>query len=299
MRKKLHKHTSHDTELIPQNIFPKQKNVYVGEDQDRNIAIVLIYGVIDEPDEYVDELLKLNCLSSKYDVVEVTLNSPGGSLNTTVDMLSTINKFEVVITIGKGEVASAAFMLWASGDIRVVTDYSMYMAHRESYGMYGKTSEHRDAAQTFGKVYEELFEECFGDLLNDKEKLIAERSETWLSYKDLLERDRVISYDKYVVPTNLYSVVELFVTDSGSIFMKDPDSDSFRSVTLQYGDEALENMTNYLYGIAPITKMPTEVPTTKPKANISSRLKNKNVKSTDDTTSTNKKPKNKTGENNE
>jgi ATP-dependent 26S proteasome regulatory subunit len=99
------------------------------------------------------------------------------------------------------------------------------MAHRESYGMYGKTSEHRDAAVTFGKVYEEMFEQCFGDLLTDKEKNIAERSETWISYKDLLDRPGVISYDDYIAPKNPYSIMELYTNEDGKMFMYDPEND--------------------------------------------------------------------------
>lgn len=197
MRRLLPKPHANDYES---NTFSRSKNIQVSEDSERGLAILKIYGSIDEPEEYIEELSKLDLLSKKFDVLEITLNSPGGNLNTTVDITSIITKFNYIVTIGKGEVASAAFMLWTMGDIRVVTDYSMYMAHRESYGMYGKTSEHRDAAVTFGKVYEEMFEQCFGDLLTDKEKNIAERSETWISYKDLLDRPGVISYDDYIAP---------------------------------------------------------------------------------------------------
>ena len=170
---------------------------------------------------------KLDLLSKKFDVLEITLNSPGGNLNTTVDIASIISKFNYIVTIGKGEIASAAFMLWTMGDIRVVTNYSMYMAHRESYGMYGKTSEHRDAAVTFGKVYEEMFEQCFGDLLTDNEKNIAERSETWISYKDLLDRPGVISYDDYISPKNPYSISELYTNHDGKLFMYDDENDFY------------------------------------------------------------------------
>lgn len=149
-------------------------------------------------------------------------------------------------------------MLWTMGDIRVVTDYSMYMAHRESYGMYGKTSEHRDAAATFGKVYEEMFEQCFGDLLTDKEKNIAERSETWISYKDLLDRPGVISYDDYIAPKNPYSIMELYTNEDGKMFMYDAENDFYRTVKVEFTDEAISDMTEYLYGVTDIVKIPKD-----------------------------------------
>lgn len=268
-------HTEVDVEFNP---FAKQKNIQVGEDKERGLVILKIYGAIEEPQEYIEELAKLEQLSKMYEVLEITLNSPGGSLNTTVDIASIISNFAYVATIGKGEIASAAFMLWTMGDIRVVTDYSMYMAHRESYGMYGKTSEHRDAARTFGKVYEEMFENCFGDLLTDDEKIIADRSEAWISYKDLLERDRVISFDNYLNPQNPYTVSDLFMTKDEKMFMFDTEHNIFRSVTLTFGDELLTDMTEYLYGITEIAKIPKPTKVTKPKKPREKSKKVDNVK---------------------
>ena len=255
MRRLLPKPQANDYEA---NSFAKTKNIQVSEDSERGLAILKIYGLIDEPEEYIEELSKLDLLSKKFDVLEITLNSPGGNLNTTVDITSIIAKFNYIVTIGKGEVASAAFMLWTMGDIRVVTSYSMYMAHRESYGMYGKTSEHRDAAVTFGKVYEEMFEQCFGDLLTDNEKNIAERSETWISYKDLLDRPGVISYDDYIAPKNPYSISELYTNEDGKMFMYDAENDFYRTVKVEFTDEAISDMTEYLYGVTDIVKIPKD-----------------------------------------
>lgn len=242
-------------EIEIQSPSTKQENIQVDEDKERNLIVLRIYGEISEPEEYIDELTKLDKLSLNYKVLEIILNSPGGSLNTTVDLVSVINKYSYVITIGKGEIASAAFMIWTMGDLRVVTEYSMYMAHRESYGMYGKTSEHRDAARTFGLVYEEMFVDCFGNLLTEDEQKIAERSEAWLSYKDLLQRERVISFDEYITPKNPYTVMESYISGDGKMFMFDMETQSYRTFTVKFGNESISDMTDYLYGITDITKL--------------------------------------------
>lgn len=255
----------------------KQKNITVDEDSEKGFALLKIYGTIGEPEEYVEELTKLEHLSNNYEVLKIILNSPGGSVSTTVDIISSIKNFGYIITIGKGEIASAAFMLWAMGNIRVVTKYSMYMAHRESYGMYGKTSEHRDTARTFSSVYDELFEECFGDLLTDEEKLIAERSESWISYKDLLKRPNVISFDEYMNPENPYSITELFITFKGDMFLYDKDNSIFRNVLLTYGDNMISDMTEYLYGICDVEPLPKELKPKKQKKNVKSS-KDKKIK---------------------
>ena len=243
------KPTSHEEEIEIINPFAKPKNIQVIDDKNRGMAIVRIYGAIAEPEEYIEELAKLDYLATQYEAIEITLNSPGGSLNTTVDLVSIINNFKYVITIGKGEIASAAFMLWTRGNVKVVTDYSMYMAHRESYGMYGKTSEHKDAARIFGGVYEEMFEECFSELLTDAEKQIAERSEAWVSYKDLLTRPGVISFDEYTEAKNPYQVIEMYKTVNGKTFLFDTETQTFRSVEYEFGMEFITDMTDYLYGI--------------------------------------------------
>ncbi len=244
-----------DYEVEVQNPFQKSKNIQVIDDQDRNIAVLRIYGTIQEPEEYIEELAVLNLLVTKYDAIDLTLNSGGGCLNTAVDIASIINNFKYIITIGKGEIASAAFMLWTMGDVRVVTDYSMYMAHRESYGMYGKTSEHKATATAFGDVYEEMFEKCFGELLTHDEKAVAERSETWISYKDLLDRPGVISFEQYMQPANPYSIMETYISKDGQQFMFDEETHAFRSIKIKFGDEIITDMTDYLYGISAITKI--------------------------------------------
>ena len=271
---------AHEDEVEIVNPFAKQKNIQVVDDSSRSMAIVRIYGSIEEPEEYIEELAKLDFLATQYDAVEITLNSPGGSLNTTVDIISIINNFKYIITIGKGEIASAAFMLWSIGNVKVVTDYSMYMAHRESYGMYGKTSEHKDAANIFGAVYEELFEECFGNILTDNEKQIAERSEAWISYKDLCSRDGIISFDEYIEAKNPYQIGEIYKTQDGKTFMYDNDTETYRSVTCDFGMEYITDMTDYLYGIANVTafEKPKKIKIKKPKKDDKSKKKEKKKK---------------------
>lgn len=243
-------------EVVEINPFLKPKNILVSDDKDRNLATLKVYGAIEDPEEYIEQLTQLEALSKTYEVLEITLNSPGGDLNTTIDILSIIKNFKTIITIGKGEIASAAFMIWSQGDIRVVTDFALFMAHRESYGMFGKTAEHRSAADKFGMVYEELFDVCFGDLLTDDEKIIAQRSETWITYKDLLSRDRVISYEEYLNPKNPIVISDMYITDDNKSFIFDPESSFYLGVDISYNGQIIENLSNFLYGIEEIVTLP-------------------------------------------
>jgi len=242
-------------EVVEINPFLKPKNILVSDDKDRNLATLKIYGEIENPEEYVEQLTQLEALSKTYSVIEITLNSPGGDLNTTIDILSILKNFETIITIGKGEIASAAFMIWSKGDVRVVTDFALFMAHRESYGMFGKTAEHRSAADKFGMVYEELFDECFGKLLTDDEKVIAQRSETWITYKDLLSRDGVISYKEYLDPKNPVTISEVFITEDNQSFIFDATTGIYLGIDITYNGTIIENFSDYLYGIRGIVEV--------------------------------------------
>ena len=93
---------------------------------------------------------------------------------------------------------------------------------------------------------------------NPEEKNIAERSETWISYKDLLDRPGVISYDDYIAPKNPYSIMELYTNEDGKMFMYDAENDFYRTVKVEFTDEAISDMTEYLYGVTGIVKIPKD-----------------------------------------
>jgi ATP-dependent protease ClpP protease subunit len=232
-------------------VLPQQKsNIIVDEDKSREMAILKIYGEIDQPEEYIEEFIELEELSKIYNVVELTLNSPGGSTDTEAELLSILERFGFVITIARGTVASAAFTLWSRGDLRIVADHTLFMAHRESYSMHGKTREHVDIATVFNTVFEDMFDKYAHSLLTKDEIKLAERSDVWLTYKDMIERKACISYADYLKPKNAYTTQEFIVTKEGISMFFNPKTQTFMSATITFTDELeFSDTINYMYDI--------------------------------------------------
>ena len=119
-----------------------------------------------------------------------------------------------------------------------------------------------------------MFDNCFGDLLTEEESLIADRSEVWISYKDLLSRDHVISYEEYKSPIQDCIVSELYQTPSNKTFAWDDELGCFRNVTITFGNEIITNMTEYMYGMVE----PHTLPAPQKEKKKTGRKTTKNVK---------------------
>lgn len=211
--------------VIPQ--IDSNKSISVVFDDSRSIVIMRIYGELEEPVKYARELDALRDFSSRTTTIEITVNSPGGDVSTFLPIYNYLKLYRNIITIGMGDVSSAAFMIWACGDIRVASDYCIFMAHRESYGMYGKTMEHLSMSAVFNKVYEELFEDLYEDILTEEEKQISLRSECYISYADLIERGAAISYDDYLFPPKSIVRQHIYTIDDNEQWVFDEELDIF------------------------------------------------------------------------
>jgi ATP-dependent protease ClpP protease subunit len=157
-----------------------------------------LYGEVVSPDEMQDIFVKLNEYADELDTIEIFINSIGGDLITTIDLMNILERFTTVITINAGEASSAGFFIWAKGNIRLTYKYAMFMAHRESYGMIGKTKEHKNYVQKIDKIYGKLYEELFSKILTEDELKLSETTEVWLSAEDIVERGIGLYYDDYL-----------------------------------------------------------------------------------------------------
>jgi hypothetical protein len=104
------------------------------------------------------------------------------------------------------------------------------MAHRESYGNYGKTSEHLAMAETSNKIYERLYRDTVDKLLTKKERKQSLSTEVWLDAEEMINRGHAISIETYNNPPRTLSLDNIFVVD---------DNETGDSVSFQY-DEMLD-----------------------------------------------------------
>jgi len=189
---------------------------------------VHIRGEFPDPASISEELAMLYALSSEYQSIVIFINSPGGRVDSLAEILNVFELYESVITVGTGVVGSAAFNLWASGDIRVVQKYASMMAHRESYAIHVKTDQQKDYAEHASAVYGKLHSDLLSCILTEDELEFSKRSEVFLSTEELISRGVAISWENFVERdlTQFDKSDMLYIDDRIFIPMRSDDGDS-------------------------------------------------------------------------
>lgn len=122
--------------------------------------------------------------------IQIIINSPGGDLNAAFAVIDIMKGCPFPVhTVGLGQIASAAFMIFISGTKgeRILTPNTSIMSHQYTWGSYGK--EHELLAQT--REFElttqrmiEHYKKCTG--LNERKirEYLLPATDVWLSAKE-------------------------------------------------------------------------------------------------------------------
>lgn len=211
--------------------------------EEHNRVEIHLRGPIGGPELLSEHLTNLYHLSEKVSQCLIYINSPGGSVSTLVELLSILKKFDTVITVATGEVASAGFMLWCSGDVRVVQEYCSVMCHRESFGNPdAKTDNHLDMANYTNAVYGAMVRDLCGGVLNEMEMEKIRYAEVFLTSEELIAREYAISWDQFIQadteePTPTVSIKidgDEYVFISESMVMREHPEDPTKAIVLPY-----------------------------------------------------------------
>lgn len=159
---------------------------------------VHLRGEFPSSEECTKELLELYELSDSYETVVVFISSPGGAAHFAVELISVLGKFKNVITIAAGMIASAGFLIWGVGDLRVVQKHTWIMIHRESYIHIGQTDTHLDLGNYNQDVYSRLLSDACS-FLTDEEIEKAKRSDVYITSENLIERGHAISWEEFSI----------------------------------------------------------------------------------------------------
>jgi ATP-dependent protease ClpP protease subunit len=203
--------TQKNKHMVP---IPEPTSLIISEIPEANRVEISIFGELEEPVEYAHELVMLNDLSKRYPICYVYINTPGGSLMTCLQLMSYIKNFSHVVTIATGEAASAGFILWSLGDVRVADSYTSFMAHRESFGSYGKTQQHLNISHASERLYTELYRDTVDKFLTEDEVRDSKVTEVWLTADDLINRGHAISMQTFtnpgltIVNSKIFTVVD-------------------------------------------------------------------------------------------
>lgn len=164
-------------------VFPKgQEDLFLEQ-----LGFIYLFGEIDET-KSLDIIKSLHrAMTADNDVMHIYINSQGGSVVDAIsiyELIRIIATMRDVITIGCGEIMSAATIILQAGNQRLMTKNSIFMMHEMSFDLEGTISQHQDA-----RIGTEMMESIFFDILfsrcPDKKKRTLrkkiDRKETYLT----------------------------------------------------------------------------------------------------------------------
>ena len=152
-----------------------------------------LYGeVTDQISEYVDMITVMD-LAEEPDQINIYINTPGGSLETTISIIHAMMRTNAHITChADGQVASAGTLIFFAGHSFAVYPFAHAMFHDGSTIIGGKFSENLKAAVATSSMIKKICMEIYTPFFSKKEvKQILKGGDVYLSSKQL--HDRVVS----------------------------------------------------------------------------------------------------------
>lgn len=126
------------------------------------------------------------CDGDREDVINVLINSGGGSVADALSLITVMEASEIPIrTIALGECGSAALMILMAGQQRVVTRYSSLLSHQFwTTGVDGSYSDLRATMVEFNNYHEKIvsfYEENTGLDRDTINTYLLKDTDTWLT----------------------------------------------------------------------------------------------------------------------
>lgn len=142
-----------------------------------------------EVDKYIDMINILKTAES-YDKIYLYLNTPGGFLNNTVQIISAIKQSAAeVTTVLEGEVCSAGTFIFLAGDNYIVNENCSFMIHNYSHELHGKGKEVAAQVKFTEYYYEQLAQNLYKDFLTDEEiQAVCDDKDIWMGSEEIIER---------------------------------------------------------------------------------------------------------------
>lgn len=168
-----------DTNKIPQYKQTIQVNFYH----------YYIIKEIGEPDEFLDLINTLKT-AEEHDTVFIYLNTPGGQLSTTVQIISAIRQCKGnVVTCIEGEVCSAGTMIFLAGHKYIVNPNCTFMIHNYSGWAGGKGNEVSRRVNYMEKYFKKLAHDIYSDFLTEEEiENVLEGRDFWMESDEIIAR---------------------------------------------------------------------------------------------------------------
>lgn len=144
---------------------------------------------IEEPDRY-HQMCQVLRQATERDQVYIHLNSGGGRLDSTVQIIAAMRESKAeVVTVADGVVASAATLLFLAGDGYIVNPHCLFMVHNFSGGAYGKGHELESQIfadiKWFTRIANDLYE---GFLTKAEARKVFKGEDYWFTADEVMTR---------------------------------------------------------------------------------------------------------------
>jgi ATP-dependent Clp protease protease subunit len=148
-----------------------------------------IIGEIEEPDRYIDMINTIKS-AEPHDKIFLYLNTPGGCLSTTIQIISAMKQSQAeVTTVIEGEVFSAGTFIFLAGDSYIVNDNCSFMIHNYSHGILGKGGEVARQVKFTDEYFNQLAKSFYKDFMTPTEiEDICQDRDFWMGSEEVIKR---------------------------------------------------------------------------------------------------------------
>lgn len=171
--------------------FDMQKKPYRQYDQTFTCQHVHFYlsESIGEPGGYTDMIYRITA-ASPADTIFIHLNTPGGQLDTGVQIINAMQNSQAkIVTILESMAYSLGTLIFLAGDEMVVNDHCMMMFHNFNGGLIGKGNELTSQLEATITWFASLAKNIYIPFLSEPEfDRISRGEDLWMQSKEIRAR---------------------------------------------------------------------------------------------------------------
>jgi ATP-dependent protease ClpP protease subunit len=204
MNKNNNKYSNNQEQPNTQNPFP----LFQGKEQVRSykrgmqVSLYDFYIIdeIGEPEKYMDMIHTLST-AEPHDTIFIHLNSRGGDLYTTVQILAAMNSTQAkTVTTLEGQACSAATFIFLAGDMKIVNPNCTFMIHNYSQTTAGKGNEVIQHIGYMNEYFNKLATDIYSHFLTKEElDTVIAGTDLWMHSHEVTER--LATYDHEFIYT--------------------------------------------------------------------------------------------------
>ena len=175
--------------IVIQNNNDGDKIPYYKQTIPVNIFHYYIVDEIGEPHQFLDLINTLKT-AEEHDTIFIYLNTPGGSLQTTIQIIGAIRQSDAtVVTCLEGEVCSAGTLIFLVGDKHIVNSNCTFMIHNYSQWLGGKGNEVALRVKYSEQYFRKLAFDLYKGFLTDEEiETVMQGKDYWLESEEVTAR---------------------------------------------------------------------------------------------------------------